>query len=173
MNIFLIGYRCTGKTTVGKALARRLGWPFVDTDRMIAATAGLLLYDMDGISDSEVLNELSQRRTGSGAGPARLAVEWAQLNPDALASRDIGIDEVQRAIQQSNVNLPTGKLYGSKQAFTVESTGQLTDQLRAVIEIIMSTRCQLPPKLISLEVAPSRQMAPCTMPVNGLAMRIE
>ena len=35
MNLFLIGYRCTGKTSVGKALAQRLGWPFVDTDHMI------------------------------------------------------------------------------------------------------------------------------------------
>lgn len=40
MNLFLIGYRCTGKTSVGKALARRLGWPFVDTDRMIAESSG-------------------------------------------------------------------------------------------------------------------------------------
>ncbi|BBO69595.1 shikimate kinase [Desulfosarcina alkanivorans] len=40
MILYLIGYRCTGKTTVGRALARRLGWPFTDTDQMIAATAG-------------------------------------------------------------------------------------------------------------------------------------
>jgi shikimate kinase len=46
MNLFLIGYRCTGKTTVGKALARRLGWPFVDTDRMIAATGGTSIARM-------------------------------------------------------------------------------------------------------------------------------
>lgn len=46
MNLFLIGYRCTGKTTVGKALARRLGWPFVDTDRMIAATVGTSIARM-------------------------------------------------------------------------------------------------------------------------------
>ncbi|WP_319406334.1 shikimate kinase AroL [uncultured Desulfosarcina sp.] len=46
MNLFLIGYRCTGKTTVGKALARRLGWSFVDTDRMIAATSGTSIARM-------------------------------------------------------------------------------------------------------------------------------
>lgn len=40
MNIFLIGYRCTGKTTVGKALALRLGRPFLDTDRMIVEKSG-------------------------------------------------------------------------------------------------------------------------------------
>lgn len=32
MNIFLIGYRCTGKTSVGKYLSKRLGWSFFDTD---------------------------------------------------------------------------------------------------------------------------------------------
>jgi len=48
-----------------------------------------------------------------------------QLNPDALASRGLGIDEVETAIQRANVNLPTGTLYGHKQAFTVQSNGQL------------------------------------------------
>ena len=32
--------------------------------------------------------------------------------------------------QRSNVNLPTGKLYGAKQAFTVQSSGQLTQRRR-------------------------------------------
>jgi len=50
-----------------------------------------------------------------------------QLDPDALASRGIGIDEVQNAVQQGNVNIPTGTLYGKHQAFTVQATGQLTD----------------------------------------------
>ncbi|HTW65819.1 MAG TPA: efflux RND transporter permease subunit [Bryobacteraceae bacterium] len=50
-----------------------------------------------------------------------------QLDPDRLAARGIGIDEVQAAIQANNSNLPTGKLYGAKQAFTVQSSGQLTD----------------------------------------------
>lgn len=40
MNLFLVGYRCTGKTTVGKALASRLGWPFMDTDRAIVKKYG-------------------------------------------------------------------------------------------------------------------------------------
>jgi len=48
-----------------------------------------------------------------------------QLNPDALASRGIGVDEVDAAIQRANVNLPTGTLYGHKQSFTVQSNGQL------------------------------------------------
>lgn len=49
----------------------------------------------------------------------------AQLDPRALASRGIGIDEVSDAIQAANVNLPTGTLYGSDKAFTIETSGQL------------------------------------------------
>jgi HAE1 family hydrophobic/amphiphilic exporter-1 len=50
-----------------------------------------------------------------------------QLDPKALASRGIGIDEVSAAVQRGNVNLPTGTLYGKYQAFTLEANGQLTD----------------------------------------------
>jgi HAE1 family hydrophobic/amphiphilic exporter-1 len=49
----------------------------------------------------------------------------AQLDPKALAARGIGIDEVANAIQRGNVNLPTGTLYGTHQAFTIEASGQL------------------------------------------------
>ena len=48
-----------------------------------------------------------------------------QVDPKSLAAHGIGIDEVQRAIQTSNTNLPTGRLNGDKQAFTVQSNGQL------------------------------------------------
>ncbi|MBZ0155510.1 MAG: multidrug efflux RND transporter permease subunit [Alphaproteobacteria bacterium] len=48
-----------------------------------------------------------------------------QLDPNALASRQVGIDEVTAAIQRGNVNLPTGTLYGEKKAFAVQATGQL------------------------------------------------
>ena len=40
MNIVLIGYRCSGKTSVGELLAKTLGWLFTDTDRMIEEYAG-------------------------------------------------------------------------------------------------------------------------------------
>jgi len=40
MNLVLIGYRCTGKTTVGRLLAETLGWPLVDTDTLVQQRAG-------------------------------------------------------------------------------------------------------------------------------------
>ena len=50
-----------------------------------------------------------------------------QLDPKELASRQIGIDEVTAAVQNANVNLPTGTLYGAHKAFTVQANGQMTD----------------------------------------------
>jgi shikimate kinase len=40
MSIVLIGYRGSGKTTVGRRLADRLWWKFLDLDERIVATAG-------------------------------------------------------------------------------------------------------------------------------------
>jgi HAE1 family hydrophobic/amphiphilic exporter-1 len=48
-----------------------------------------------------------------------------RVDPDALAARGMGIDEVKTAVEQGNVNLPTGILQGPRQSFTVETAGQL------------------------------------------------
>ena len=48
-----------------------------------------------------------------------------QVDPNQLASRGIGINEVEQAIAQANVNLPTGTLYGKDRTVAVQATGQL------------------------------------------------
>ncbi len=48
-----------------------------------------------------------------------------QLDPSALAARGIGINEVEQAVAQANVNIPTGTLYGKERVFAIQSTGQL------------------------------------------------
>src|SRR5207253_5710469 len=50
-----------------------------------------------------------------------------QVDPKALASRNIGIDEVANAVGAQNVNLPTGIMYGPHTAYTVQANGQLTE----------------------------------------------
>src|SRR5918912_795601 len=39
-NLVLVGFSCSGKTTLGRNLARRLRLQFVDTDRLIEEIAG-------------------------------------------------------------------------------------------------------------------------------------
>jgi len=45
-NVFLIGYRGAGKTTVGKLLAERLGWPFLDLDEQLEKRHGQSIRDI-------------------------------------------------------------------------------------------------------------------------------
>ena len=57
-------------------------------------------------------------------GQQRYAVR-VQVDPKALASMGVGINEVQTAISQANGNIATGTLYGRERLFAVQSTGQL------------------------------------------------
>lgn len=45
-HLYLIGYRGTGKSTVGRILAGRVGRPFVDLDERIEAAAGMTIADI-------------------------------------------------------------------------------------------------------------------------------
>jgi hydrophobic/amphiphilic exporter-1 (mainly G- bacteria), HAE1 family len=82
----------------------------------------------------EYAETMMAQRISTVSGVAQVAVFGAQkfavrvqVDPKKLASLGIGIDEVEKAVQQGNVNLPTGTLYGAHQAFTVQSNGQLMD----------------------------------------------
>src|SRR4051812_17978196 len=78
--IFLIGFMASGKTTVGRLLAERLGWAFVDLDEVIEVAAGKTVAEIFAAEgeagfrrrETEALREVVQRRktvvaTGSGA----------------------------------------------------------------------------------------------------------
>jgi HAE1 family hydrophobic/amphiphilic exporter-1 len=69
-----------------------------------------------------------------------------QLDPKALASRGIGIDEVVGAVQKQNVNLPTGILWGPQQAVTIQASGQLTEA-KAYRPLIVAYRGGAPVRL--------------------------
>ncbi len=50
-----------------------------------------------------------------------------QVNPDALASRGIGLDEVRTALANTSVNQPKGNLENAHQAVTLDTNDQLYD----------------------------------------------
>jgi HAE1 family hydrophobic/amphiphilic exporter-1 len=72
-----------------------------------------------------------------------------QVDPRAMATLGVGIDEVQNAIAQSNVNLPTGTIYGQYQSFNVQATGQLTNA-QAYKPLIVAYRNGSPVRLEQL-----------------------
>ena len=89
----------------------------------------LPLYKVNEYADTNISQRISMLNGVAQVqvfGAQKYAVR-AQLDPKALASRQIGIDEVSNALSQGNVNLPTGTLDGKQQAFTIQATGQLYD----------------------------------------------
>jgi HAE1 family hydrophobic/amphiphilic exporter-1 len=62
-----------------------------------------------------------------------------QVDPQSLAARGIGIDEVERALASHNVNLPTGTLSGPNRTASVMADGQLTDA-RAFDNVVVAYR---------------------------------
>jgi HAE1 family hydrophobic/amphiphilic exporter-1 len=69
-----------------------------------------------------------------------------QVDPNQLASRGVGINEVETAIAQANVNLPTGTLSGRDKALSVQATGQLMNA-QAYAPLIVAYRNGAPVRL--------------------------
>ncbi|MGH8714661.1 MAG: efflux RND transporter permease subunit [Casimicrobiaceae bacterium] len=97
-------------------------------------------------------NNLAQRiSTISGVaqvqvfGSQKYAVR-IQLDPNALATRGIALTDVEQAIGNANVNLPTGSLYGRDRATSVMATGQLEDAA-AYAPLIVAYRNGAPVRL--------------------------
>ena len=66
---------------------------------------------------------------------ARSSPSTCRWIPHALAARQIGINEVETALKNWNVNVPTGTIVGPHKAFTLQATGQLmnADQYKPMV----------------------------------------
>jgi HAE1 family hydrophobic/amphiphilic exporter-1 len=97
---------------------------------LLAVTSPTLpLYQVDNYAENLLAEQISMVPGVAEVninGQAKYAVR-VDINPNELASRQIGIDEVQQAIQNANVNLPMGTLFGANKAYNIQSNGQLAD----------------------------------------------
>src|SRR3989449_6862001 len=88
------------------------------------SSSTLSLPELDEYAETFIAQRLS---TVSGVaqvnvyGAAKYAVR-IQLDPKALATRAIGIDEVANGIAAGNVNLPTGILWGDRKSTRLNSS---------------------------------------------------
>jgi shikimate dehydrogenase len=79
VRVVLTGFRGTGKTTVGRSLARELGLPFMDTDTLIESREGMNIHEIFRLKgeayfrkvEKEIIRTLPQKEvviaTGGGA----------------------------------------------------------------------------------------------------------
>ncbi|MEH2266349.1 efflux RND transporter permease subunit [Nostoc sp.] len=88
--------------------------PISTVDEYAEVTVGQPISMIDGVAQVQVF------------GQQQYAVR-VQLDPRELASRGIGLSQVKTAIQQGNVNLPTGSLSDTYKSYTIQANGQLTD----------------------------------------------
>ncbi len=85
MVITLIGYRGSGKTTVARPLAERLGWAWVDADTVIEQTAGRTIRDIFAQQGEPAFRELERQVMAELLGRDRLVIAaggGAILNPE-------------------------------------------------------------------------------------------
>jgi shikimate kinase len=120
--IFLIGFMASGKTTVGRLLAERLDWAFVDLDKLIEDGAGKTvanIFAAEGEAgfrkrETEALREVARRRktvvaTGGGA-PCREENIEAMLAAGRVLWLDVSAEEaVTRAGKTSGRPLLDGE----------------------------------------------------------------
>ncbi len=72
-----------------------------------------------------------------------------QLDPNQLASREIGVDEVAEAVRKGNANIATGTLSGPMREYTVQASGQLNDAA-AYRPLVIAYRGGAPVRLIDV-----------------------
>jgi len=74
MSALLIGYRGSGKTTIGKRLADRLWQPFVDVDELIVKDAGKSIKDIFELGGEGAFRDLEEKAVVQAIGMAEHVV---------------------------------------------------------------------------------------------------
>ncbi len=101
----------------------------------------LPIYKVDDWAEIVLAQKISQI-SGVGqvdiAGSQRFAVR-VQVNPDALAGRGIGLEDVRNALVNTNTNQPKGNLENAHQTLTLDTNDQLFDA-KAYNDVIVAYR---------------------------------
>ena len=94
---------------------------------LAVASPTMRLSDLDDYAENIIVPRISMVPGVAQVqifGAAKYAVR-VQVDPNKLASRSIGLNEISDAVQNWNVNIPTGTLFGLHTAYNVLSNGQL------------------------------------------------
>lgn len=138
--ILLVGFMASGKTTVGRSVARRLDWEFVDVDEVVAAREGRSVAEIfarDGearfrrLEAEEAAAALARDRVviapGGGwaaAAPGRLDAlppgtlsVWLQVDPDVAVARARGSGPVRPLLAGPDPDVSASALSAERAPF--------------------------------------------------------
>jgi HAE1 family hydrophobic/amphiphilic exporter-1 len=111
----------------------------------------LPLYTLDEYAETRIAQRISMV-----SGVAQVQVLGAQkyavhvqMDPQKLAAHQVGINEIETALKNWNVNLPAGSIIGPQRAFTLQASGQLTNAA-AYRPLVVSYRSGTPVRLEEL-----------------------
>lgn len=117
INLYLIGMMGSGKTTIGKLLAERIGYRFFDTDATIESVAGQSIPEIfaesgeSGFRDleSQVLAELSaygHLAIATGGGIVLRRTNWSRLHYGLTVWLDVPVGQLYQRLQSESENRP-------------------------------------------------------------------
>ncbi len=121
LNIYLIGMMGSGKTTIGKHLAKDLDYRFVDTDDTIEAIANssiASIFEQSGETyfrelETRVLSELSvytRSVISTGGGTIEKQINWSYLRQGLVVWLDVDVEILKERVAQDSTRPLADKL---------------------------------------------------------------
>jgi shikimate kinase len=116
-NIFLIGMMGAGKSTVGKLLAQKLGYNFLDTDPLIEKCAGKSIPEIFAKDGEEKFRDLEQQVlsqvsaytrlvVATGGGIVMRSLNWSHLHDGIVIWIDVPIDTLYHRLKTASEQRP-------------------------------------------------------------------
>jgi HAE1 family hydrophobic/amphiphilic exporter-1 len=94
---------------------------------LFLTSEAMTLSDLDEYAETMIAQRLSMINGVAQVnvfGSTKYAVR-VQVDPNKLATRKIGLNEVDAALRNWNVNIPTGTLFGPRRSYNITANGQL------------------------------------------------
>lgn len=109
MNVYLIGYRGTGKSSLARILAERLDWPWADADDLVEQRAGMSIAEIfarrgePGFREleSQVVGELARRDStvvALGGGAVLREINRQALRDGKVVWLEASVETIERRV---------------------------------------------------------------------------
>lgn len=174
MNLYLIGMMGSGKTTVGKLLATKLGYRFIDTDEVITQVAGQSINQIFAEQGEEAFRTLeSQVLSGlcayqrlvvaTGGGIILKPMNWSYLHHGLIVWLDVSPEDLYQRLKEDTTrpllqhDNPLGRLQEitqQRQSLYAEADVKVTITTSEAPEQVMRNILEQIPTVLKDEIQP-------------------